>query len=61
MPVVSGGLQLSGEQGEDSFHFLVFTDLLGNRTHGVVVQSYRAVQVIKPTGFFTKSNLKISK
>ncbi|XP_075907823.1 DENN domain-containing protein 3 isoform X2 [Nelusetta ayraudi] len=39
-----GGLQLSGEQREDSYHFLVFTDLLGNRTHGVVVQSYRAVQ-----------------
>lgn len=40
-----GGLQLASEQKEDSYHFLVFTDLLGNRTHGVVVQSYRAVQV----------------
>ncbi|CAN9503904.1 unnamed protein product [Ophioblennius macclurei] len=39
-----GGLQLSTEQREDSYHFLVFTDLFGNRTHGVVAQHYRAVQ-----------------
>ncbi|XP_008291089.1 DENN domain-containing protein 3 [Stegastes partitus] len=39
-----GGLQLANEQREDSYHFLVFTDLFGNRTHGVVVQCYRAVQ-----------------
>ncbi|XP_028276114.1 DENN domain-containing protein 3 isoform X2 [Parambassis ranga] len=39
-----GGLQLASEQQEDSYHFLVFTDLFGNRTHGVVVQYYRAVQ-----------------
>ncbi|XP_061123770.1 DENN domain-containing protein 3 isoform X1 [Syngnathus typhle] len=39
-----GGLQLSNEQREDAYHFLVFTDLLGNRTHGVVAQYYRAVQ-----------------
>ncbi|KAM7373278.1 hypothetical protein PAMP_008143 [Pampus punctatissimus] len=39
-----GGLQLANEQREDSYHFLVFTDLFGNRTHGVVVQYYRAVQ-----------------
>ncbi|XP_036949191.1 DENN domain-containing protein 3 isoform X2 [Acanthopagrus latus] len=39
-----GGLQLANEQREDSYHFLVFTDLFGNRTHGVVVQHYRAVQ-----------------
>uniref|UniRef100_A0A8D3DF71 DENN domain containing 3 n=1 Tax=Scophthalmus maximus TaxID=52904 RepID=A0A8D3DF71_SCOMX len=37
-----GGLQLANEQKEDSYHFLVFTDLFGNRTHGVVVQYYRA-------------------
>uniref|UniRef100_A0A7N6F6A7 UDENN domain-containing protein n=1 Tax=Anabas testudineus TaxID=64144 RepID=A0A7N6F6A7_ANATE len=35
-----GGLQLASEQKEDSYHFLVFTDLFGNRTHGVVVQYY---------------------
>nr|XP_019957482.1 PREDICTED: DENN domain-containing protein 3-like [Paralichthys olivaceus] len=39
-----GGLQLANEQKDDSYHFLVFTDLFGNRTHGVVVQYYRAVQ-----------------
>ncbi|KAM8841736.1 DENN domain-containing protein 3 isoform 2-T2 [Spinachia spinachia] len=39
-----GGLQLSNEQREDRYHFLVFTDLFGNRTHGVVVQYDRAVQ-----------------
>uniref|UniRef100_A0A3Q0S6G4 DENN domain containing 3 n=1 Tax=Amphilophus citrinellus TaxID=61819 RepID=A0A3Q0S6G4_AMPCI len=31
----------SSEQREDSYHFLVFTDLFGNRTHGVVAQFYR--------------------
>ncbi|XP_045915117.1 DENN domain-containing protein 3 isoform X2 [Micropterus dolomieu] len=39
-----GGLQLANEQREDTYHFLVFTDLFGNRTHGVVLQYYRAVQ-----------------
>lgn len=39
-----GGLQLSSEQKEDTYHFLVFTDLFGNRTHGVVAQYYRAIQ-----------------
>ncbi|XP_062291984.1 DENN domain-containing protein 3 isoform X2 [Scomber scombrus] len=39
-----GGLQLANELKEDSYHFLVFTDLFGNRTHGVVLQYYRAVQ-----------------
>ncbi|KAK2830455.1 hypothetical protein Q5P01_018386 [Channa striata] len=39
-----GGLQLTSEQKEDSYHFLVFTDLFGNRTHGAVVQYYRPVQ-----------------
>ncbi|XP_019731831.1 DENN domain-containing protein 3 isoform X1 [Hippocampus comes] len=39
-----GGLQLANELREDAYHFLVFTDLLGNRTHGVVAQCYRAVQ-----------------
>ncbi|XP_071396714.1 DENN domain-containing protein 3 [Centroberyx affinis] len=39
-----GGLQLANEQKEDCYHFLVFTDLFGNRTHGVVVQYHRAIQ-----------------
>uniref|UniRef100_A0A8C9W8E9 DENN domain-containing protein 3 n=1 Tax=Scleropages formosus TaxID=113540 RepID=A0A8C9W8E9_SCLFO len=41
-----GGLQVAYESCEDSFHFLVFTDVLGNRTHGVVVQYYKSVQVV---------------
>lgn len=36
---------MANEQREDSYHFLVFTDLFGNRTHGVVVQYHRPVQV----------------
>uniref|UniRef100_A0A3B4BDA8 UDENN domain-containing protein n=1 Tax=Periophthalmus magnuspinnatus TaxID=409849 RepID=A0A3B4BDA8_9GOBI len=37
-----GGLQLASEQKEETYHFLIFTDLFGNRTHGVVVQYYRS-------------------
>lgn len=40
-----GGLELATENRDDSYHFLVFTDLFGNRTHGVVAQFYRAIQV----------------
>uniref|UniRef100_A0AAY4D376 UDENN domain-containing protein n=1 Tax=Denticeps clupeoides TaxID=299321 RepID=A0AAY4D376_9TELE len=29
---------------EDSYHFLVFTDVCGNRTYGVVVQYHRPIQ-----------------
>ncbi|XP_078542252.1 DENN domain-containing protein 3 [Lissotriton helveticus] len=39
-----GGLSLTSERKEDHFHFLVFTDVFGNRTHGVVAQYYRLVQ-----------------
>ncbi|KAM9738310.1 DENN domain-containing protein 3 isoform 3-T3 [Menidia menidia] len=39
-----GGLQLTSEQKEDSYHFLVFTNLFGNRTHGVVLKYYRGTQ-----------------
>ncbi|XP_061521113.1 DENN domain-containing protein 3 isoform X1 [Phycodurus eques] len=39
-----GGLQMANEQREDTYHFLVFTDLFGNRTHGVVAQYYRSLQ-----------------
>ncbi|XP_066539369.1 DENN domain-containing protein 3 isoform X2 [Hoplias malabaricus] len=40
-----GGLQVSKEQNEDHFHFLVLTDVFGNKTHGVVVQYYRSIQL----------------
>lgn len=39
-----GGLEISEECKEDSYHFLVFTDVFGNRTHGVVVQYHRHIQ-----------------
>ncbi|XP_061111256.1 DENN domain-containing protein 3 isoform X1 [Conger conger] len=42
-----GGLQISNDSREDCFHFLVFTDVFGNQTHGVVVQYYRPVQFSK--------------
>uniref|UniRef100_A0AAX7SW77 UDENN domain-containing protein n=1 Tax=Astatotilapia calliptera TaxID=8154 RepID=A0AAX7SW77_ASTCA len=37
------GLQVTSEQKEEQFHFLVFTDILGNKTHGVVMQCYRPI------------------
>ncbi|KAG2464964.1 DEND3 protein, partial [Polypterus senegalus] len=42
-----GGLQVSSIEKEDCFHFLVFTDVFGNRSHGVVVQYYKQVQVLQ--------------
>ncbi|XP_035648762.1 DENN domain-containing protein 3 isoform X2 [Oncorhynchus keta] len=41
-----GGLQIASEQREDSYHYLVFTDVFGNRTHAVVVQYYRPIQLV---------------
>uniref|UniRef100_A0A8C2J3P0 DENN domain-containing protein 3 n=1 Tax=Cyprinus carpio TaxID=7962 RepID=A0A8C2J3P0_CYPCA len=32
------GLRITNESREDSYHFLVFTDVFGNQTHGVVAQ-----------------------
>uniref|UniRef100_A0A668ASZ0 DENN domain containing 3 n=1 Tax=Myripristis murdjan TaxID=586833 RepID=A0A668ASZ0_9TELE len=43
-----GGLHLSREQKEEEFHFLVFTDVFGNQTHGVVMQCYRPIMVHNP-------------
>ncbi|XP_066571917.1 DENN domain-containing protein 3 isoform X2 [Amia ocellicauda] len=39
-----GGLQLASELKEERFHFLVFTDVFGNRTYGAVMQYYKPVQ-----------------
>ncbi|XP_041422593.1 DENN domain-containing protein 3 isoform X1 [Xenopus laevis] len=39
-----GGLQPSSDPKEHCFHFLVFTDVMGKRTYGVVMQYYRSVQ-----------------
>ncbi|XP_012723130.2 DENN domain-containing protein 3 isoform X1 [Fundulus heteroclitus] len=38
-----GGLQVSPEEKNEQFHFLVFTDVFGNKTHGVVTQYYRPI------------------
>ncbi|XP_063734972.1 DENN domain-containing protein 3-like isoform X2 [Eleginops maclovinus] len=38
-----GGLQVTSEQKDEQFHFLVFTDVFGNKTHGVVMQCYRPI------------------
>ncbi|KAF7657656.1 hypothetical protein LDENG_00023980 [Lucifuga dentata] len=37
------GLQVSNEERAEQFHFLVFTDVFGNKTHGVVMQCYRPI------------------
>lgn len=42
---ISGGLYVSSESKEDHIHFLVFTDVCGNRTYGVVAQYYQSMQV----------------
>lgn len=36
---------MSPEPREDSVHFLVLTDVCGNRTYGVVAQFYRPMNV----------------
>ncbi|XP_038567498.1 DENN domain-containing protein 3-like isoform X2 [Micropterus salmoides] len=38
-----GGLQVTNKQEDEQFHFLVFTDVFGNKTHGVVMQCYRPI------------------
>lgn len=38
------GLRITNESREDSYHFLVFTDVFGNQTHGVVAQYCKPVQ-----------------
>ncbi|XP_059723714.1 DENN domain-containing protein 3 isoform X1 [Haemorhous mexicanus] len=39
-----GGLYVTSEFKEDHIHFLVFTDVCGNRTYGVVAQYYQSMQ-----------------
>uniref|UniRef100_A0A7N8XHV0 DENN domain-containing protein 3-like n=1 Tax=Mastacembelus armatus TaxID=205130 RepID=A0A7N8XHV0_9TELE len=45
-----GGLQVTSEQRDEQFHFLVFTDIFGNRTHGAVMQCYRPILVHSTNG-----------
>uniref|UniRef100_A0A672FWG1 DENN domain-containing protein 3-like n=1 Tax=Salarias fasciatus TaxID=181472 RepID=A0A672FWG1_SALFA len=37
---IQGGLQVTNERKDEQFHFLVFTDVFGNKTYGVVMQRY---------------------
>ncbi|XP_026083261.1 DENN domain-containing protein 3-like [Carassius auratus] len=39
-----GGFQITKEQKDEQFHFLVFTDVFGNQSHGVVLQYSRSIQ-----------------
>ncbi|KAG1948449.1 DENN domain-containing protein [Pimephales promelas] len=39
-----GGLRITNECGGDSYHFLVFTDVFGTQTHGVVAQFCKPIQ-----------------
>ncbi|XP_047454775.1 DENN domain-containing protein 3-like isoform X2 [Mugil cephalus] len=38
-----GGLQITSEQTDEQFHFLVFTNVFGKKTHGVVMQCCRPI------------------
>ncbi|XP_067282147.1 DENN domain-containing protein 3 isoform X3 [Pseudorasbora parva] len=38
------GMRITNECGEDSYHFLVFTDVFGTQTHGVVAQYCKPIQ-----------------
>ncbi|XP_051526905.1 DENN domain-containing protein 3 isoform X2 [Myxocyprinus asiaticus] len=38
------GLRITSESKKDAYHFLVFTDVFGNQTHGVVAQYCKSIQ-----------------
>ncbi|XP_068180590.1 DENN domain-containing protein 3-like [Antennarius striatus] len=38
-----GGLHITTERRDEQFHFLVFTDVFGKKTYGVVMQCYRPI------------------
>lgn len=44
-----GGLKVTREHKEEQFHFLVFTDVFGNKSHGVVMQCYHPILVYSTT------------
>lgn len=57
--LIPGGLFITSEPREDHIHFLVFTDVCGNRTYGVVAQYYQPMQVCYLTHAFTEIYLKV--
>lgn len=48
---------MASEPKEDCVHFLVLTDVCGNRTYGAVVQYYRPLHVCDCREFPRKSDL----
>ncbi|TKS82005.1 DENN domain-containing protein 3 [Collichthys lucidus] len=55
-----GGLQVTKEEKDEQFHFLVFTDVFGNKSHGVVMQYYRPI--LEEASFFQNhGSFKFSK
>lgn len=53
----AGGLCVASEPREDCVHFLVLTDVCGNRTYGVVAQYYRPLHVRGSHSFLLKLGL----
>ncbi|XP_052440325.1 DENN domain-containing protein 3 isoform X2 [Carassius gibelio] len=54
------GLRITGESREDYYHFLVFTDVFGNQTHGVVAQYCRPVHCVTDNGIY-QNGLRLNK
>ncbi|XP_059411624.1 DENN domain-containing protein 3-like isoform X2 [Carassius carassius] len=54
------GLGITSESREDSYHFLVFTDVFGNQTHGVVAQYCRPVHCVTDNGIY-QNGLRLNK
>lgn len=48
---------MASEPREDCVHFLVLTDICGNRTYGVVAQYYRPLHVRGSHSFLLKPGL----
>ncbi|XP_030897015.1 DENN domain-containing protein 3-like [Leptonychotes weddellii] len=53
-----GGVNVASEPREDCVHFLVLTDVCGNRTYGVVAQYYRPLHVRDCREFALKSGCR---
>ncbi|XP_032271999.1 DENN domain-containing protein 3 [Phoca vitulina] len=53
-----GGVYVASEPREDCVHFLVLTDVCGNRTYGVVAQYYRPLHVRDCREFPLKSGCR---
>ncbi|CAM9621426.1 unnamed protein product [Lampetra fluviatilis] len=52
------GLRVQSEEEEASFHYLVFTDMSGKRTHGVVLTHSRRLQDTGPLPWASNGSLR---